>query len=189
MGHVEAGILDLVAKLYPDVFARLDDYAARNRDYVDAVTVVRPRSAVLPRIPGVRRAARAGRAQFCYPQVSARTNEITANGTFDLALASKLVSEKASRIQRLRAARRGADPGRLRPQQGRQDHVRPGVRATALPGQPRAPGPWPQAGLLLPDEVYTHFERGENLRTCTASWKTSSPGSTGSCQATAAASW
>jgi hypothetical protein len=34
MNHVEAAILDLVAKLFKDVFLELDDYCTRNRAYL-----------------------------------------------------------------------------------------------------------------------------------------------------------
>jgi hypothetical protein len=35
MDHVEAGILDLVAKLYPDIFAGLEEFCGRHRGYLD----------------------------------------------------------------------------------------------------------------------------------------------------------
>ncbi|PZR98272.1 MAG: DNA mismatch repair protein MutS [Chloroflexi bacterium] len=35
MNHVEARVLDLVARLYPDLFLTLDEYCTRRRDYLD----------------------------------------------------------------------------------------------------------------------------------------------------------
>ncbi|MDO5712468.1 MAG: hypothetical protein Q4P32_12115, partial [Micrococcales bacterium] len=35
MNHVEAGILDLVAEIFPETFAGLDAYCARHRDYLN----------------------------------------------------------------------------------------------------------------------------------------------------------
>ena len=35
MNHVEAGILDLVAEIFPETFAALDAYCARHRDYLN----------------------------------------------------------------------------------------------------------------------------------------------------------
>ena len=72
MNHVEARILDLVARLYPDVFAELDDYAARNRDYLDAVigSFDREVQFYLAYLEFIAPLKKAG-LQFCYPQVSA----------------------------------------------------------------------------------------------------------------------
>src|SRR6266702_554803 len=40
MDHVEAQILDLVAKLYPDIFLHLDDYCAKNGKYLDETIAI-----------------------------------------------------------------------------------------------------------------------------------------------------
>jgi DNA mismatch repair protein MutS len=167
MSHVEARILDLVARLYPDVFAELDDYAARNRDYLDAVIGSFDREvqfylAYLEFTAPLRMAG----LQFCYPQVSARASEIAADGSFDLALASKLVSDKAPVVTNdfaLRGAERilvvtGPNNG------GKTTFARMFGQLHYLASL-GLPVPGQQARLLLPDEVYTHFEREEDITT------------------------
>jgi hypothetical protein len=69
MNHVEAQILDLVAELYPDVFARLEDYCQTNGDYLDETIQRFDREiqfyvAYLEYLDKLKRAGLA----FCYPK-------------------------------------------------------------------------------------------------------------------------
>jgi DNA mismatch repair protein MutS len=167
MSHVEARILDLVARLYPDVFAELDDYAARNQAYLDTVIESFDREVqfYLAYLEFTAPLKKAG-LQFCYPQVSADAREIAADGSFDLALASKLVSEKAPVVTNDFALR---GPERILVVTGPNN----GGKTTfaRMFGQLHylaslgLPVPGQRARLLLPDQVYTHFEREENITT------------------------
>ncbi len=92
MDHVEAQILDRVARLHPDVFEALDAYCGRHRDYLDE-TIGRFDREVqfyLAYLEYIARFESAG-LPFCYPQVSAHSKEVSADDAFDLALANKLV--------------------------------------------------------------------------------------------------
>ncbi|MGH3183536.1 MAG: hypothetical protein ACRDOE_16775, partial [Streptosporangiaceae bacterium] len=94
MNHVEAQILDRVARLNPDVFGPLAEYRGRHRDHLDA-TVGRFDREVqfyLAYIELIGRFKAIG-LPFCYPHVSAHSKDIGAEETFDLALANKLVPE------------------------------------------------------------------------------------------------
>ena len=97
MNHVEAQILDRVARLHPDVFATLAGYSARHRDYLDP-TIARFDREVqfyLSYLELVERLSDAG-LSFCYPRVSVHSKQVAAEDTFDIALANKLVPERGT---------------------------------------------------------------------------------------------
>lgn len=94
MNHVEAQILDLVAKLYPDIFAALDAYCAKYRNYLDETVAVFDREiqfyiAYLEYVAQFRHAG----LPICYPRVSDTCKAICDVDGFDLALANKLLNE------------------------------------------------------------------------------------------------
>ena len=166
MDHVEAGILDLVAKLHPDVFADLDDFYGARRGYLDRTVAVFDRevqfyAAYLEFVAQLRRAGLA----FCYPQVSGESKEITARETFDVALAAKLIPDQQPVVCNdffLRGPERilvvsGPNQG------GKTTFARTfgQLHHLACLG---LPVPGAQARLFLFDELFTHFERGENLQ-------------------------
>ena len=167
MSHVEARILDLVARLYPDVFAELDDYTARNQDYLDSVigSFDREVQFYLAYLEFTAPLKKAG-LRFCYPHVSAAARDISADWAFDLALASKLVADKAPVVTNdfaLRGAERilvvtGPNNG------GKTTFARMFGQLHYLASL-GLPVPGQQARLPLPDEVYTHFEREEDITT------------------------
>lgn len=96
MNHVEAGVLDLVAKLYPGIFAGLDDYCIRNKDFLDQTvsTFDREIQFYIAYLDFLEQLKQAG-LKFCYPQI-ANSKEIRNHEGFDLALAQKLVKENSS---------------------------------------------------------------------------------------------
>ena len=76
MNHVEAGVLDLVAKLYPDEFADLDRYCERHAGYLDHTIIRFDREiqfylAYLARIRPLQDAG----LHFCFPRVSAESRD------------------------------------------------------------------------------------------------------------------
>ncbi len=96
MNHVESQILDLVARLFPAPFARLAEYRSRHDGFVDP-TVARCEREVQFYLAYLEHIAplKAAGLSFSYPRVSARSKEIAATATFDLALAAKLVAKNA----------------------------------------------------------------------------------------------
>ena len=95
MNHIEAGVLDRVARLNPEIFAELDDFSARSSGFFDP-TILRFDREVqfyIAYIAHMRRISSAGLA-FCYPLVSADTKEIRVKDGYDLALAKMLVDQK-----------------------------------------------------------------------------------------------
>jgi len=97
MNHVEAGVLNIVAQLYPDIFSSLDNFYNENRDYIDKTIAVFDREIhfYIAYIEYMFRLKEAG-LKFCYPQISSQDKEIYNYGGFDLALAKKLIMEKSN---------------------------------------------------------------------------------------------
>ena len=165
LNHVEAAVLDRVARLFPEVFAALDAYAQHHDDFVDDTVTTFDREvqfylAYLDFITPLRQAGLA----FCYPRVADESKRIAARDTFDLALAGKLTSDRSPVVTNdidLSGAERiivvtGANQGgktTLARTIGQLHHLA-GI-GCLVPGR--------EATLFLCDQVFTHFARQERL--------------------------
>jgi len=165
MNHIEAQILDLVAKLYPEIFSYFDEYCINYRSFGDP-TVLRFDREVqfyISYLEYVGRLKQAG-LKFSYPRVSWETKEVGGNEVFDLALAIRLVAEKTAVITNdfcLQGGERAfvvSGPN----QGGKTTFARTfgQLHYLACLGLP-VPGTGLQ--LFLFDRIFVHFERGENV--------------------------
>jgi len=167
MDHVEAQIAGLVAKLHPDVSGTLDRYCTRHRDYLDPTIgrFDREVQLYLAYLELISRYKAAG-LPFCYPRVSARSKDIAAEDTFDIALANKLVPAGGTVITNDFHL---AGPERMFVVSGPNNGGKTTFARTF--GQLHhlaslgLPVPGRSARLFLPDRIYTHFEKEEDIET------------------------
>lgn len=164
VNHVEEAALDFVARLYPEAFQRLRDYCARRAGYLDKTVADFDREiqfylAFLETVSSLRAAG----LEFCYPEVS-QSKEVSSQQSFDMALAIKLVREKAPVVRNdfyLKGGERifivsGPNQG------GKTTFARAFAQLHYLASL-GLPVPGKEARLLLSDRAFTHFEREEDI--------------------------
>jgi len=164
MNHIAAQITELVARLFPDEFTALEEYCRKHAGFLDE---------------GIRRAAaelqfylayqdyiepiQAAGLSFCYPEVSASSKGIRAADTFDMALAHKLAGRKPVVTNDFRLD----GPERILvvtgPNQGGKTTFARTFGQLHQLASVGCPVPGSAARLFLPDRIFTHFEREEDL--------------------------
>ena len=165
MNHVEAKILEFVAKLHPEVFATLDGFCTRHENYLDEGVAAFDREVqfYLAYLDYVAPLKRAG-LRFCYPRISDQTKRVFDHECFDIALARKLVSEKARVVCNdfhLEGEERilvisGPNQG------GKTTFARTFGQLHYL-ASIGCPVPGKKARLFLFDRLFSHFEKEEKV--------------------------
>lgn len=165
MNHIEYQILNHVALLYPDVFRTLDEYCARNTNYLDAVIGRCEREiqfyvAVLEYIAIFRRRG----LPVCYPRIVEDERELFCRGGYDMALAYKLCLGEQPVV--------GNDfhlAGKERvflvtgPNQGGKTTFARSFGQMHYLARLGCPVAGSAAQLYLCDDIYTHFESQEDI--------------------------
>lgn len=165
LNHIEEGILEFVGRLFPDEFRRLDAFAAQHVNFIDEVIARFDREigffvAYLEFIDPLKRTG----LSFCHPEVSISSKDTSATGSFDLALARKRLKENGTvvsndffltGVERLLVVS-GPNQG------GKTTFARMFGQLHFLASL-GCPVPGRFVRLFLPDQIFTHFERGEDI--------------------------
>lgn len=166
MNHIEAAILDMVARLYPETFSFLDEYSNRYSGFQNSTIATFDREVqfYLACLEHVGRFRRAG-LDFCYPVVSDQSREVSGTSVFDAALADKLIRENTPVITNDFSLR---DPERIfvvsGPNQGGKTTFARTFGQMHYLASIGCPVPGSQAKLFLSDRIFTHFEKEEDIR-------------------------
>ena len=166
MNHIEAQILDLVAKLHQGVFAHLDEYCSRFRGYCDEVVARFDREVqfYLAYLEQMEQVEKAG-LSFCYPEVTCESKQVQAIDTYDLALANQLICARKDVVTNDFYLN---EPERIivvsGPNQGGKTTFARTFGQLHYLGALGCPVPGTSARLFLFDKILTHFEKEEDLQ-------------------------
>lgn len=163
--HIHAKILEFVAALYPGPFAALDRFCDRHPSFVDPTVRAFEREvqfyvAYLDFIAPLKQAG----LPFCYPEVSTTFKDEWVEEGFDLALAHALHRRGATPVRNDFSLR---GPERILvvtgPNQGGKTTFARMVGQLHYLASLGCPVPGRRARLFLPDRIFTHFQRQEEV--------------------------
>ncbi|MCY0898789.1 MAG: DNA mismatch repair protein MutS [Firmicutes bacterium] len=165
MSFVDAQIVSFLTKLFPEPFTRLARFYQTYQQFPDSVIVqfdqeVQFYLAYVEYIAAFKHQD----LPFCYPDVTTSDWNIRANDAYDLALAKKCVMEEHPVVTNDFSL---ADPERIfvvtGPNQGGKTTFARMVGQLHYLASLGCPVPGREARLMLPDQIYTHFERAERV--------------------------
>jgi DNA mismatch repair protein MutS len=167
LNPVEQRVLGCVARLYPDAFAHLAEFVRRHDHFIDPMVSRFDREIrfYLTYLVFVERFI-AGGVSFSYPEVTNTPGVLAAEGACDLALAIKTEGEQKALVGNtfhLSGAERVLVV--TGPNQGGKTTFARTIGQCAYLASLGCPIPAKRAVVTLPDAIYTHFDRQENLST------------------------
>jgi DNA mismatch repair protein MutS len=164
MNHVEAKILEFVARLHPELFTEVEDFCATNNNFMDETIIAFDREvhfyiAYLDHAAKFRRAG----LRFCYPDALAAPKTIYSYEGFDLALAGKLTEDQTIVCNDFYLEDRERIIVVTGPNQGGKTTFARTFGQLHYLASLGCPVPGARARLLLCDNLFTHFEREERV--------------------------
>ena len=165
MNHVEAQILNFVAKLFPEVFLESDNYYKNHQGFIDETigTFDREIQFYVAYIDFIKKIKTKG-LKLCLPQVTETSKDIYANDAYDIALALTKVDDPEPIVCNDFYLN---DPERIiivsGPNQGGKTTFARMFGQLHFLASLGCPVPGSKARLLLYDQIYTHFEKEEDI--------------------------
>ncbi len=160
-------VLDLVSKLYPDLFASLDIFCRKHADYPDPTIALVDREFqfYLSYLEYIRPLREAG-LTLSYPRMSASSKEEQALDTFDLALAA-LLTEQGGQLVCNDILLTGSERILVisGPNNGGKTTLARTFGQLHYLARLGCPVPGRDVQLFLCDQIFTHFEKEEDVAT------------------------
>ncbi|MBU3928558.1 MAG: DNA mismatch repair protein MutS [Bacteroidetes bacterium] len=166
MNHVEAQIVDCVTKLFPQPFKELEQYCEIYDKFLDETIRVFDREiqfyiSYIDFIANIKEM----KLDFCYPQASDQKKKINCSKTFDIALANSMLFRKDPIICNDFFLK---NPERIfiisGPNQGGKTTFARMFGQIHYLASLGLPVPGRNAQLFLFDNIFTHFEKEEDIR-------------------------
>jgi len=166
MNHVQAKVLEFVSQLFTEVFARLNFFCTENTQYMDPLIrdFDREIQFYIAYLEFIKTFKDHGLA-FCYPKLSADSGDICDTEAFDIALANKYSKQLTSLVTNdfyLRGKERIIVVSG--PNQGGKTTFARMVGQLHYLASLGCPVPGKGARLFLFDNLFTHFEKEENIQ-------------------------
>lgn len=167
LNHVEAGILELVTQLYPDIFRSLEDYFSRRCSFLDeTITRFDREIQFYLAYQELIHVYRCAGLNVNYPSVSSGDKHVYGRNVFDFALAYQLIEENhAVVINDFELSGQERILVVSGPNQGGKTTFARTFGQMHYLANLGCPVAGTEARLFLFDKLFSHFEKEEDLQT------------------------